>query len=260
MLYCSPNLGNEKKHWIIEECEKFHSHCHLPHREWRKMFLLVPDKNATSYIPPFLADIHRAEAVSEVVSEIVSTLKSGTKSLLQSKTDQIARLESNLEQALRTSNDAFEVYGHGRFWKTFSDNADLHIFTCARDAEFETGGGRGRGGRTNIDKWDFQSVLDITHYFASHHPTTKVTIEDPVSKLLDVEPFDAGEFSATATEKLRDKDCIIIGSPDVSDFAELALAKVHNLKGYRAKQGISYRQVRRQDGALVPSRSSQCPP
>ena len=40
---------------------------------------------------------------------------------------------------------------------------------------------RGSGGRTNIDRWDYQTVLQITHFFAENFQGTKVTIEDPVA-------------------------------------------------------------------------------
>lgn len=46
---------------------------------------------------------------------------------------------------------------------------------------------------------------------------------------------DAGQLATAISDRrdlLMDKDCIIVGSPDVSDFAEIVLARVHQIPPY----------------------------
>ena len=47
-----------------------------------------------------------------------------------------------------------------------------------------------------------------------------------------VDNVQLGDSFADIRSMLEDKDCIIIGSPDVSDFAEQVLAKIHNIAPY----------------------------
>jgi hypothetical protein len=76
--------------------------------------------------------------------------------------------------------------------------------------------------------WDYRAVLDITHFFALNFSETKITIEDSVSKLHGEDLETVARLAvrvARMSSMLEDKDCIIVGSPDVSDFAEIVLAR-----------------------------------
>jgi hypothetical protein len=133
-------------------------------------------------------------------------------------------------------------------------NKDVHVFTCGRDTATD------RGRRTVIDKWDYRTVLDITHFLSRHYPATQVTIEDPVSKLRRSDlknPADGADRLATLHALLRNKNCIVVGSPDVSDFAEIVLSKAHDIPQYQAerRKRSGYVLVKDSAGEGVPSSS-----
>lgn len=146
-----------------------------------------------------------------------------------------AREELNLAHDL--ARQAFEHYRHARFWRSFSNaRQDLHIFTCGRDTP-EDLLKRGPCGRTSIDRWDYQAAVDITHHFGRYHRDVDVVIEDPVSKaqIEGARTFDRWEFG----QKLFNRNCVIIGSPDVSDFAEIAIANLLKVDPYYPDRPLS---------------------
>lgn len=116
-----------------------------------------------------------------------------------------------------------------KIWGPFLKNRELHIMTCARDTEEEH-----RGRRTNIDKWDYTAVSELTHFLALKYPNARVNISGLKSKLLniDIEKSGKEEIKKDIAEHLMDKDCIIIGSPDVSDLAEIVSANLHKIEPY----------------------------
>jgi hypothetical protein len=140
--------------------------------------------------------------------------------------------ERDSHDAMENRNQPFGYCRHARFWKAFSEPSgqDLHIFTCGRDTVEDTVQ-RGVGGRTSVDKWDYQAAVDITHHFARHHRDIGVVIEQPVPKARIDErtrAFDTAEFA----QRLISRNCIVIGSPDVSDFAEVTLARLLDVLPY----------------------------
>ena len=143
---------------------------------------------------------------------------------------------SELTQASELARQSFDYYQHARFWRPFaSEQQKLHIFTCSRDVDQSSAA---RGGRANIDKWDYQAAIDITHHFARHHRNSDVEIELPSSKMVvngHTRAFDTTGF----TSKIADKNCVIIGSPDVSDYAEVALAKLLGVASYTPAQSLT---------------------
>ena len=98
---------------------------------------------------------------------------------------ELSALKDQLDVEIKKGSEARDYYRHNRFWRPITEERDVHIFTCARDVQHDRDNKRGLGGRTNVDMWDYRSVFDITHFFASNYPNTKVTIEEPVSKLGD---------------------------------------------------------------------------
>ncbi|HET6280303.1 MAG TPA: toll/interleukin-1 receptor domain-containing protein [Polyangia bacterium] len=148
-----------------------------------------------------------------------------------------AHLKQTEEKLADREKEAFGHYRRSRFWRQLVQDRNVHIFTCGRDAAKAPSTGE-RPGRTTIDKWDYRTVLDITHFLNRHYPATQVTIEDPVSKLrkLDLEENGIVDRVATLHGLLRNKTCIVVGSPDVSDFAEIVLARTHNIKSYHPER------------------------
>jgi hypothetical protein len=156
---------------------------------------------------------------------------------LNSAEKEIDLLNDRLAQEQQKVSEARTYYQRNRFWGPISRNGDVHIYTCGRNVSADASAHpvRGQGGRTNIDMWDYRAVLDITHFFLSNYPSAKVTIEDPRAKLRGPDLETVGLLVSHVTDlqrTLTNKDCIVIGSPDVSDFAEIGLAEIHKIPPY----------------------------
>lgn len=109
----------------------------------------------------------------------------------------------------------------------------LEIFTCARGA---TGSGSRVGGRTNVDKWDYISVAELSFFLAQKYKQAEIYIRPPEEK----KPIVISDEKQRAELKREFEDVlsktsdsvIIIGSPDVSDYAEVVLAKAYGVEPY----------------------------
>lgn len=130
-------------------------------------------------------------------------------------------------------NTEQEDYLYKKTWNPFLGNGNLHIMTCARDTKEEH-----RGPRTNIDKWDYTTVSELSYFLALKYPNAKVTITPPMSKLEDDERDKLGiaNLEKVVSSYLYDNDCIIIGSPDVSDLAEIVLSRLHKIEPYNKER------------------------
>lgn len=221
--------------WVSREVSRFHEGAYSQDNR-RRMFVLSKSPPQQANAPAVLRDFLYQKTEDEIVIAIAAELiKFLTAEKITTRQD-IEKLDSELiaerESAKKKVREAFGHYGQTRFWKPFSRHGHLHIFTCGRDVSPEKH--RGSGGRTNIDRWDYQTVLQITHFFAENFPGTKVKIEDPVAKLAasDLAGAKLGHRVANLMRQLEDKDCVVIGSPDVSDFAEIALAELHGTQSF----------------------------
>jgi hypothetical protein len=224
VLLCTSEAINSN--WVVTEYETFYNACYITDPNNRFVYIILPNNTSDNLIPLFLK---RFEYASEAKGIIQSIFK-----------NKISKLKLDYE----ILNDNFECLNakfkkeqkhflYNKFWSPIvSENREVHIITCARDA-FETEN-RGPGGRTNIDKWDYTTVLEITHFLARKYPQTKVIIEPPKSKLSTVELKRIGKIESrdNIISSIRNMDCIIVGSPDVSDFAEIILAKLHIIEPY----------------------------
>ncbi len=139
------------------------------------------------HVPTGLGELQRAKSLGDV---IVHIFREDLRVLTQRLSDIERKVEQEKRNCVRSREEHIKVaearkyYQHRRFWGPFAKNGDVHIFTCGRDIPPDPARPRGTGGlRTNIDKWDYQAVLDIAHYFASNYPGTKLRSEDPASKL-----------------------------------------------------------------------------
>ncbi len=226
ILYFTKNASGSK--WVNIECNEFFSNCQSKDSENRRMYVLSDGSCDLENIPLCFNQLNRPKSVDQLITGLVTHI-------LKSKEEINAKLLERLNQEKRKVEEARDYYRHARFWRPIAENKDIHIFTCARDIPQDRIDNRGQGCRTNIDKWDYRAVLDITNFFASNYPNTRVTIEDPISKLQGVDLTNGvllADHINSMEKMLEDKDCIIIGSPDVSDFAEIVLAKIHRIHSY----------------------------
>lgn len=225
--------------WVEKEWTTFFNNYHIKDENNRRMYIHCVEPFENLEIPLLIKEILRPRNQVHLISSLVRLVYSNSimklkETSLQQK-EYLKVVEGQLEIEKRKATEARDFYRHNRFWRPFTENKHIHIFTCARDIPHDNNNRRGLGGRTSIDMWDYRSAFDITHFFALMYPGTKVTIEDPVIKLGDDDLKEAklvGGHIAQMMGMLEDKDCIIIGSPDVSDFAEIVLAQIHKISPY----------------------------
>lgn len=118
-------------------------------------------------------------------------------------------------------------YLYKKIWNPFL--SDIYIMTCGRNQIREG------NPRMNIDKWDYNTVSELTHFFTMKFATKKIVIDVPKSKLLtiDIKELEIDKIEDNICNQLKNKDCIIIGSPDVSDLAEIVLSRLYKIKPYK---------------------------
>jgi hypothetical protein len=236
LLYCTvqAKASNEVSH----EIQKFQEDAKGDVS--RKIFVLKAPDCEDKHVPSELVDFQHADSLREVIIYVLKEARNELDQRYREFERQVEKeqetLKHNLASAQAKVGEARNYYRHRRFWGPFAENKDVHIFTCGRDIPPDETRARGTGGfRTNIDKWDYRAVLGIAHFFASNYPGTKLTIEDPASKLQQediVKTYVLAHRIAEVGNLLKDKDCIIIGSPDVNDFAEIVLSEIHKIDPY----------------------------
>lgn len=209
ILVAEPGIGSSK--WATMELDFFKDRCHSAYK--REIFVLAQD---IKYVPEILQNKVAKENPEELLAYVAKCERK--------------RLRDRLVDAEQKLQQAFNSYKYDRFWEPIArDGTDVHIFTCGRGTDKNSA----RAHRTNIDKWDYQAVVDLTHFFASRYPKKKVRIEDPVEKIQFANDLETGERIAEIKTLLTDHPyCIIVGSPDVNDFAEVVMAAIHNIYAY----------------------------
>ena len=159
---------------------------------------------------------------------------------------EVGGLKRELKETEAIIADELEQFLYKKMRRGFFDNK-VHIFTCGRDVPPSSG--RGDGGRTAIDMWDYQTVCDIHSFFARQNPQTRLHIVPPASKAIP-----APEDAFAVGQDLQGKDCIIIGSPDVSDYAEFVWARLHGITPWRNRRDKrSGFVIQKQGGAMSDS-------
>ncbi len=107
------------------------------------------------------------------------------------------------------------------------------IFYCGRSAQRENE----ETFRTSIDSWDSKAVSEASFYLAQKYPTTLIRPEPPKTKK-------GGKPSEEFIEKIRNdlsgnySNCIVVGSPDVSDYSEVVLSEIFKVKPYEKRKTL----------------------
>jgi hypothetical protein len=228
-VYCTKNSAVSE--WVRREVNEFRNHHSSEPTEHR--ILVIPDEKLSRQdidrivgSTPEFGDVLRPSDYTHALQIVVATRIA---SLQAANTATMTKLEEIMKTARKSFDYYRPYYRHARFWQPFAQHRHaVHVFTCGRDTAATEQHGHGR---SSIDKWDYQAAVDITHYFASHHREVKVKIEQPVSKLA------IGSSTRTyntthLTTRLTRSNCIIIGSPDVSDLAEVTLAELLRVEPY----------------------------
>jgi hypothetical protein len=259
VLLCNEHTKNSE--WVGTECEMFFNQCHVNDKENRRMFVLLDENCREDNVPHLLKRIHRCMSDEELFSALLTTLVTGLRADLNickvSKDKELSILSNQIEAEVAKVRETRCYLRDTRFWDVIALNNNVHIYTCGRDIGHSPDTPRGYGGRTSIDVWDYRSVLDITHYFVSRFPNARITIEDPASKISSIELREVQHLKAHIANiqgKLKDKDCIIVGSPDVNDFAEVLLSSMHGIDPYTEgrKKNKGFAIIKKR----TPSRSS----
>lgn len=116
-----------------------------------------------------------------------------------------------------------------RIWgDSFRPDQPLAIIYCGRPQQPTDP----RKGRTNIDSWDSKAVTEASSYLAQKYPTATIKTAPPQTKkpgkkrpaeLVDIEKEFTKEYP----------NCVIVGSPDVNDYAEFALSRIFGVPPFR---------------------------
>ncbi len=119
--------------------------------------------------------------------------------------------------------------------EVFSRNPGLTVITCARGDTRETDRA---GGRTHVDKWDYASVANLANSLGKVYRQAEIDIRPPEEKAKVAPSRAETAKSMSADEKVKklreEKDnLIIVGSPDVNDYAEIVLAQIYGVPAYQ---------------------------
>lgn len=116
----------------------------------------------------------------------------------------------------------FSEWSRDQFWQEMLQRTgEVSIFTGALHID--------QFSREMIGDWDFRTVSELTGYFASHQYPAK--IESPVYQVKpeSLTSENRERFISELEGLLRNKNCIIIASPDVNPLTEIALGKIYGI-------------------------------
>jgi len=137
---------------------------------------------------------------------------------------------------------------YSKIWDAFLLNQDrLSIIYCGRPNTEEER--KNRGKRINIDSWDSKTVSEASFYLAQKYTTTEIKPAPPQAKYA-FQPNRRNE-KQELIKKIKNSlikkypNCIVIGSPDVSDYAEVLLAELYNIEPYDKKTDLSSNRTER---------------
>jgi len=147
----------------------------------------------------------------------------------------------------KNKTEESEHFQNLKFWEPFIKilNKDaekkIKIITCSRPGKTEY-----RGKRSSIDSFDYKSVAQLSSFLPTIMPNSKIEVKNLAKIQLDMQNYDE-ELSEEEKDRLvkhinyinekfiLDSNCIVVGSPDVNDVAEVALSRIHQLKSFRGR-------------------------
>lgn len=127
--------------------------------------------------------------------------------------------------------DQIKEYPRRYIWdQILGPNPELEFCTFGRGSSDDP---IREAGRTNVDTWDYQAVARLAAFLAQQYKETKFDIDPPENKRAGKGRAEIAARKREVEMKLRtNKNFIIIGSPDVSDYAEIVLASGYQIQPY----------------------------
>ena len=126
-------------------------------------------------------------------------------------------------------------YHHNFIWNYIDKSKDVRILTSALCMPESNDCKSEHDDRINIDMWEYRAVLDLNHYFATNYSEVITIIEHPLIKLnkQGIESYNRLAKNITHMQRmLGNSNCIIVGSPEVNDYAEIAMSMLHGIDPY----------------------------
>ncbi len=177
------------------------------------------------------------------------------------------RFEVELRSSLTDMIKAdFSEWSRKRFWDhVIGRRGEVSIFTGALHNE--------TFGREMIGDWDLRTASELTSYLASHDYRAKIenpvyTPEYPKLEGLTGQDF-IDKYVTPLREMLRDKNCILIASPDVNPLTEIVLGKIYGIEdaqlftelrdpGQHPDAILMVKERRSSDGESADTRARRC--
>ncbi|MBV6439097.1 MAG: hypothetical protein EPGJADBJ_00729 [Saprospiraceae bacterium] len=108
-----------------------------------------------------------------------------------------------------------KYYNRSRFWKNILKDNNVSIFIGSL---FHDG-----LKRNTIGDWDYRTAAELTSFLSSSKETMNVTLESPIPKHIKNQDEN---YINWLKQQITNKNCILIGSPDVNDLVEIALCAI----------------------------------
>jgi len=150
----------------------------------------------------------------------------------------LGELKSELVGILKVIDRQYEAeradYPLRFIWdEVLRHSGELTVLTCARGAAPDV---NRAGGRTNVDKWDYISIAKLAFFLATKYRMANMDFRAPEEKL--IEGLERDKQAKKITENLCaiENSVVIIGSPDVSDYAEVVLARMYCSTPYQPEK------------------------
>jgi hypothetical protein len=109
------------------------------------------------------------------------------------------------------------------FWERLTRQSKVHIFTAALHNEKLT--------REMVGDWDLRAVSELVRYLSSTDESVVSELEPPIygpSVIAQQNDCELLRYLEQARSRLKDRNCLIIASPDVNPLAEVVLARAYD--------------------------------
>lgn len=122
-----------------------------------------------------------------------------------------------------------------KIWNGFlADKQTLSVIYCGRPINGENDPNyKNRGPRTNIDSWDTKAVSEVSFYLAQKYPTALIKPASPKTKLRNINKVQIEEIKKQLSK--ASTNFVIVGSPDVNDYAEIVLAELFGVEPFNSR-------------------------